>query len=469
MAVQSGESAQLEISSDKLEVLVKCDFSAELLGTEVETALKDEIRASLNELGVSSAASDIDLTGWLHGVVKGERATEGWVLFRGTPATPPVDGRIEWAGNFFEKGFKVDEATGKTDYRSPLAETAVSEGKLLAELVPPQKGEPGIDVFGKKIDVKKPRAAKLNAGRNVRRTEDDKYYAERDGRIAFTGGKLHVDDVYTVQGDISLETGNINHPGALIVNGDILEGALVEADGDIEVGGIVERCNIRTPGNVTVRGGVIGDDSCALEIGGTLEAQFILDARVTAREGVAVAKEIVNSHVKTLGAVVVSQGRIVGGSSEALGGIVVKEVGSEQGVKTVLVCGVDYELAGQRAEKDSAAKDLEAQKEKIVSILAPLRDKIQLLPPDKKEAVMKLADQLKGLMAQIEVVEREIEELGAESKDRARLRVLVRETAHSGTIVVLQKETRTLDDAISGPVEFISNNGRVAISSTAAN
>jgi hypothetical protein len=466
MAVQTEEHTLLEVSKDKLEIIVHCDFGAELLGSESETALRDNIHASLSQLGVSSAASDVDLANWLRTKVQDEKDSEPWVLFRGTPATPAVDGRIKWEGNFFEKGYKVDAATGQIDYRSPLAETAVPEGKLLAILMPPQKGEPGMDVFGKKIDVKKPRSAKLNAGRNVTRTEDDKFYAEHDGRIAFAGGKLHVDEVYTIQGDVSLETGHIKHPGAVVVNGDILEGSLVEVQGDIEVTGIVERCTIRTPGSLTVRGGVIGDESCSVEIGGMLEAHFILDARVTAREGVAAAKEIVNSRIRTLGAVVVPQGRIVGGTCEALGGIIAKELGSEQGVKTNLVCGVDYELADQREEKESVAKNLEAQKEKILAILTPVRDKIQQLPPDKKEAVTKLIDQLKSLITQIAEVEEQIEELGAKSKERERLRVIVRQTAHPDTIVTLQKETRALDSSITGPMEFTLQDGRVTMSST---
>jgi hypothetical protein len=466
MAVQSEEPTLLEVSKDKLEILVHCDFGPELLGSESETALKDNIHASLSELGVSSAASDVDLANWLRTKVQDEKNSDPWVLFRGTPATPAVNGHIKWEGNFFEKGYKVDADTGKIDYRSPLAETTVPEGKLLAILMPPQKGEPGMDVFGKKIDVKKPRSAKLNAGRNVTRTEDDKFYAEHDGRIAFAGGKLHVDDVYTIQGDVSLETGHISHPGAVVVNGDILEGSLVEVQGDIEVTGIVERCTIRTPGNVTVGGGVIGDDSCSVEIGGTLEAHFILDAHVTAGEGVAVAKEIVNSHVRTLGTLLVPQGRIVGGTSEALGGIIAKELGSEQAIKTTLICGLDYELTDQLTKKEAAAKELEDQKGKILSILTPLAGKMQKLPPDKKEAVTKLAEQLKGLIVQIEEVQREIEELGAESKDRARLRVIVRETAHPDTVVTLQKETRTVDNSVKGPMEFTLQKSRVTISST---
>jgi hypothetical protein len=61
MAVQTKEPTLLEVSKDKLEIIVHCDFGPELLGSESETALKDNIHASLSELGVSSAASDVDL------------------------------------------------------------------------------------------------------------------------------------------------------------------------------------------------------------------------------------------------------------------------------------------------------------------------------------------------------------------------------------------------------------------------
>ena len=87
-----------------------------------------------------------------------------------------------------------------------------------------------------------------------------------------------MDEVYHVPGNVDIETGHIKHPGAVLVDGDVLAGARVEADGDIEVRGTVEASYIHTGGSLTVHGGIAGMGEGTVKAAGSVYAKYILEA-----------------------------------------------------------------------------------------------------------------------------------------------------------------------------------------------
>ncbi len=134
---------------------------------------------------------------------------------------------------------------------------------------------------------------------------------------------LSVDEVYTIQEDVSVETGDISHIGAVVVNRDVLNGAKIDAVGNIEVHGTVENAEIRTKGHLTVRGGIRQSEGYKIVAEGSIHAMYILGGDIKAKKDIVVTREIVNVDLRTLGAVMVSRGRIVGGKTVALRGIYV--------------------------------------------------------------------------------------------------------------------------------------------------
>ncbi|MCH7865430.1 MAG: DUF342 domain-containing protein, partial [Proteobacteria bacterium] len=199
-------------------------------------------------------------------------------------------------------------------FRSRLGDGAsVEEGQHLATVSPPISGKEGKDVFGNRVKVRRAQKARIRTGKNVRKEGEWDYYADCAGRIRWEGHALHVDNVYTIPGDVDLKTGDVTHPGAVIVQKDVGEGAEIVADGDVEVYGIVEKATIKCGGSLTVRGGIVGGENCTIKVGGSLQALYIMDAHVEAVGDVEVEKEILQSVLTTDGNVLIPRGRIVGG------------------------------------------------------------------------------------------------------------------------------------------------------------
>ncbi len=215
---------------------------------------------------------------------------------------PPRDGELVWTRDFFATGWEVDEESGVMNFWEKLERRSVAQDEVVARIHPPVPGRPGLNVYGKAIGVAKPQQARLRAGKGVQEATEDGlrvFRATVAGRVRLVSGVLSVDDVYTVKGDVSLETGNIHHTGCVTIGGDIKTGALVEADGDIVVKGMLEPCRIRCGGSLTVAGGIVGDEGYDIEVAGELHARYVSEATVRAGGDVHVVGEIAHSHVET--------------------------------------------------------------------------------------------------------------------------------------------------------------------------
>ncbi len=61
-----------------------------------------------------------------------------------------------------------------------------------------------------------------------------------------------------IQGDVGVETGNINFTGKVIVSGNVMSGYEIISNEDIEINGIVECATLKSKGDITIRQGVQG-------------------------------------------------------------------------------------------------------------------------------------------------------------------------------------------------------------------
>lgn len=461
---QDGESL-LQVTKDKLAVLLTCTVDP----SDLET-LEWRIRRELVSLGVDSKWQHENLAEWLAAMAERNPRLEKEVLERGTPPIPGVDGRIEWGGDFFKSGFIMDESTGAIDYRKHAAQRTVRNGQFLARLIAPREGADGTDVFGKAIATPKPCLPRVATGVNVRE-DGDCFYATADGRIRWEpkdrdsdklGGRLSVDEVYTVHGSVNLETGNISHPGALVVDKDIEEGATVETDGDIDVRGLVEPCDITSRGNLTVRGGITGAGGKHICVKGSVHARFILDADIEAEGDVVVEREIRHSTVKTRSAVVVPRGHVTGGTLTALGGITAGYVGSYS-VATTVVAGEDFLLTRQLQQREEEIARQEEALNRIQAVLKPLIPQFQTISADRQKALAGLLAVVKQSEESIEGLRREMAALKEASRARAVCRINILYCIYPETILRLGREWLQVRTEFPGPAAATLYNGNVEL------
>ncbi|MBI2422936.1 MAG: DUF342 domain-containing protein [Candidatus Hydrogenedentes bacterium] len=450
---------ELRVSRDNMVVQLDCELTAENIGP-----LSIAIREQLFKSNYYHPPNTQTIQELLRARFAEQPRLERYPILEGIPVIPAVDAVIEWGADYFSQGFVVDPETGAMDYRQRIARTTVAQGELLATLVPGVEGKEGRDVTGKTVKPGKVKVPRIKPGANVRHnTDTDEFFAELDGRIRWMNGVLTVDDIYTVSGSVGLQTGNISHPGALIIEKDVLVDSRIITGGDIEVHGMVDPCIIETGGDLTVHGGITGGPGHHIKVEGVLHAKFILNAHVEAAGGIVVEKEILHSDMHARGPIDVKNGRILGGAVSALGGITVGEAGSEAGVPTALTTGLDPIYEAELEKKIHEMTDLETRTQKIHGAIDTLLPHFDRLPAEKQASLQKLVDGVHEMEQRITVLHEEVEELKEDFNAKACHEIHIRKIMHPECLLTVRNHPMKMTATIEGPITAFSVHGELKL------
>ena len=216
------------------------------------------------------------------------------------------------------------------------------------------------------------------------------------------GGKINVEPIYTIPGDVNLRTGNILFLGSVIVKGNVEDGFSVKAAGNIEVFGSVGKCLVDAEGDISPQG------HCREDRGqDPLRQEPVLEvhrARARRRRGyVVVTDGIVHSHVDA-NKMILCQGKraqIVGGRLRASEEINSKILGSVAGTETLLEVGYDprskERLVALEEEKKIVEKSLEEVDLNIKTLENLLRVQ-KKLPPEKAQYLSEQSEKRSELL-----------------------------------------------------------------------
>ncbi len=450
----------LRVTDDGTVLLLDCDVKGQHIDVLVE-----RIESECSELGIVEPPSRKQLEALLGPAEQSGAPLKDEALVKGQPPIPPKDGVLTWSKDFFSSDFMVDQKTGAVDYRHRAGHRTVEDGQILASLTYPEKGRPGLDVFGKPIPTRNPRRNMILVGENVRveEREDAVYFhSTSSGRIRWAAETLAVDNVYTIEGDVCMDTGHIDHPGELVINGDVLAGFKVQAHGNIEITGVVEPTDIRAGGNLTVHGGITGAESNSIKVEGSIETKYILDVNIEAGEDVAVKNEIIHSRVKTRGAVVMPTGRLIGGEISALGGVTVGQAGSDANVPTLIVAAEDHGLEEKLRLKEQDIASLEESFQKIHQTVDPLMSQ-ENLSSKQRELASKLLSNAAQMEKSIKQLRVEIEEIKVESHERADSRISIKNTMYPETTLRIRETARLISDTLRGPATAVLEKGKIVL------
>lgn len=449
----------LRVSADAMAVLLDCDISTIEIDTLVGNLSKDLI-----DLRIEDPPDQKQLKDQLQQIAAVIPNLVDFVLINGEPPVPPLHGRVEWEGDFFNTGFVADKEVGKVDYREKASQESVHKGALLGHQTPVKEGKDGSTVFGKKIPAEKPIEYYPKVGGNIRfDANKNAYYAEKSGRVRLINDTLSVDEVYTVDGDVDITTGNIIHTGAVVVKRDVLGGAKIEAVGNIEVRGIIENAEIQAGGDLVVHGGIRQSEGHKVVVEGGINAMYIDGGNIQANKDIVVSREIINSTLHTLGAVVVPKGRIVGGEIVALRGIYVGRAGSKSYTPTVLVAGEDFSIRGKLNLKKIKIKRLVLELEQLKNFLDKVMVDSESDTEQDQEEYAEKQTKIPELEQELRTLITEAKDISSEAVDRAGKVVVVEDILYPKTTICLGEEKLTVTEECAGKIEAKIVDGNIKL------
>jgi uncharacterized protein (DUF342 family) len=324
----------------------------------------------------------------------------------------PVDGRDAYIQyNFETDQSKVrlrEGSNGRVDFKELNIIQNVVENQPLARKIFAESGTVGRTVTGKVIPARNGRDTALPLGKNVHVGDDGAIIiADINGQVVIVSGKINVEPVYTVQGDVNLKTGNIIFLGNVIITGNVEDGFSVKAAGNIEVNGTVEKAELDAEGDIIVHQGITGKNTGLVRAGRSIWARFIENAIVEAGNMVVVSDGIINSQVDAFKRIICQGKRahIVGGRLRASEEINAKILGSPtSGTETICEVGFDprskQELDKFTALKEQAEKQLEDTQLNLQTLIN-IKKQRKSLPEDKEAYMKELMDRRQMLMEDI--------------------------------------------------------------------
>lgn len=360
----------------------------------------------------------------------------------------------------------INALVDQVDFRE-LGDFPVVEVETpLFRLTEPVAGEDGFSLSGKPIKAYQGKEKKLKLDSSVRPSYEDRrvYVSTVKGMPVFTEQGVHVEQVLKLD-EVNMGTGNIRFDGSVLVKKGVNPGMLLEATGDIKIGGLVDNATVISGGNIEVVGGIIGQKSPSLKAEaptkenavvrakGNIKARFIQDAWVESGISISAQKLIMHSRlwatdqIKLAGA-----GQLVGGHAIAGTLIEAGQLGTLASVPTILEVGPLDAIREEVIQVQNKLKEGAAQAKQLRELIHRIKEEKRKLTPEKKEQILKARDTISNAIA---ALEQRRSELDQEVQARKKGRVRGIKKAHSGCNIIISDVSRILKEDFGKAVFYL--------------
>ncbi|MCZ8344361.1 MAG: FapA family protein [Leptospira sp.] len=362
-------SCNVEIAQENMRAFVTV-FPARPGGRDLEVS---DVVAALKGMGVAHGLKEEEIRKHLEEDVSNKP-------FIGAEGDFPVNGRnaeIKYYVRTEKKiNFKEDQS-GRVDYKDLDMIENVVVGQLLAEKIPAEKGKFGRNLFGMVLPAKDGSDTELKQGKGTILSEDKmRLTAEVNGQVVYVAGRLSVETVYRINGDVGVRTGNVTFLGSIIITGNVEDNYSVKAAGNIEIYGTIQKAVVEADGDIIVRQGITGREEARVEsTGGNIVAKFIQNATVITEKDIIVQEGILHSQLMAGGKVSCKgkRGQIVGGTIQAAQLISAKIIGSQANPQTDLIVGNNPKILKQIEEYELKKKENRDKHDQLTKTMRTLK------------------------------------------------------------------------------------------------
>lgn len=447
---------KVEISNDKLRAYISYTPALggrELTEEEILQVLKDnQVVFGIKEEKIKKFA---------------EKPTQidNHLIAEGIPAVPGTDAEIIYHFESKKDSVGTQREDGSIDFYNLGLITNVNAGQVLVTKKDPVPGTTGRTVTGEVINPPEPRNKELPGGKNVEKRDEHTLIASIAGQVVVEGNRVSVLPVYEVNGDVDLSTGNIDFVGNVLVKGNVMEGFMIKASGNVEIWGHVFGANIEAGGDVVIKKGFVGRNKAHIQARGDVHVKFIENGLVKAEQNVIVSDAIMHSNISAGQAIQVTmnKGLLVGGLSRAGALIEANIIGSYLATSTELEVGIDPELKNKLKEMEEDLKKdrLNLDKTlKAIDILEKLKKQQGSLPEEKRLMLLRLQATATKLQAEIDKKKMNYDEEKNKMEETDRGRINVYKTIYPGVKMVIGRSAYNIHNTMNR-TSFIEEEGEI--------
>ena len=276
------------------------------------------------------------------------------------------------------------------------------------------RGSDGFDVFGNLIKAVPGKEIPILKGTGFMiMTDRVSYVATYTGAIRMVDGRVEITKLMVVQ-EVRITDKKIKYDGSVYVVKDVFSGSVIEATGDVVVGGHMESSDITAGGSVTIKGGVTCPIRGGVTAGGDVSAKYFEGASISGMN--ISANYFINCKIEAKG-MVRTYGRVgtlYGGMVNSLYGIEVASVGNKTGARTIINLGVNTNILASYnnirkniGREQEQLETLNKEKERLREVgggnreLMQWKVKINAAAATKEARIKELTAEMKALEAEI--------------------------------------------------------------------
>lgn len=350
-----------------------------------------QLREQIASVGISVGIIDVVI----QNQIKNPNFFVPYTIAKGYPPVPGKDGEIKIYFRSDNKPQLEEDEHGRIDYKNIGVIQSVKPGDLIAERIPPKKGEFGKTVNGTIIPYPEEKSVDWNLGPNVE-LKGEKLYAQIAGRPVLSASfEIKVDEVIQLEA-VDYSTGNIDFPGTIIVEEKIGDGFSLTTNGSIIIRNSVGKAFLKAKGDIVLSGGFMGRGEGYIESEGNIYAKFVEQGKLTAQGSIFVEEAVMHSELSAKDFI-----RVLGGRGEVMGGTIIAgnsltcaKLGAVVETKTKVAIGTPPELLDElnRMKKEIAEKEITLHKVQLTLTKLVEKSQKKELNKEEKESIIKLRE-----------------------------------------------------------------------------
>lgn len=367
------------------------------------------------------------------------------ILAKGKDAKHGQDAKIIYTFEHENNDEGNNEESKKVDFKKLDLIINIEKDEVIGKKIEAKIGEDGIDIYGKVITAKAPKDISLSSGKNTYVSEDGLYLKSAiDGQVIVKGKSISVEPIFTISGNVDYSTGNIDFVGTVIIQGNVISGFEVKAEGDIIVEGLVEDATLYSEGKIIVKNGILGNEEYKHLIYAKqgIKAKFIQNMKVKTEGLVEVDKHILHSYVEAKNKVMVTsgQGIIIGGEVISQEGIESNIAGGKYETPTKLSIGIYGDTLREESAINTEMIILEENKFKLEKIITDLESKKEILKEKFKEKFDECTKQLLAINNRYKILEEKREFIDVEKSAIKDKKIIILQTVYPGVVIRIGRE-----------------------------
>jgi uncharacterized protein len=440
----------LEVSRDKMSASLIVYESTEKI-RENPQAFRNDVMKLLSDNNVIHGVLDIRL----ETIVSGKAI----LIAQGTPPVKGDDAKVTYLEVPDRK--PVIREDGKADYYDMNFIYEIDEGAWLGEKIHAEPGTPGCNVLGAPVAAQKGRDVPLKYDRK------SAYEVEEDGKTVIRSkisgvledykGMVGVNHHLPINGDVGVETGNIDFAGSISIRGTIQAGFSVIAKGDISIEGPEGVSGAKLiksiDGDIFIRGGIFGLGQTRVEAGGNIFVKHVNEAHLIAGNDVNIGFYALGSNISAHCIMVDERkGKIIGGTAIAKSAIVTAMSGNRLERKTELIINSINKTDGLEQIQSKAAL-LKSMQEDILQLESQINRILPVVNNLTKPQVAAFEQTKQKLLLNKESamnLDREIKQLMNDLRSVGKEEIYVTKEAYPGTYIQIGKKSSVLSNMTNG-------------------